>query len=207
MLDSTATIGAFVNAAAAKQPTPGGGAVTALVGSLAAAMGEMVIQYSLGKKGLEAFEGEFKPALAEFTRARQMLLQLMSEDQQAYEALVAARRLPEGPERRQRLSEALRNAIRVPQNVAATAVAILDLCDKMVNFVNYHLLSDLSVCADLAMAATRCGVYNVRVNLKSVESADERRQIESSISQVLTNAAQLIQRVAPRIWERYEMGS
>ena len=100
MYDQTTTIEQFLDAAAAKQPTPGGGSVTALAGALAAAMGEMVVNYSIGKKDLEAFLDELKPALAEFHRARQVLLQLMAEDQQAYAALTAARKLPEGsPER------------------------------------------------------------------------------------------------------------
>jgi len=169
-------------------------------------MGEMVLNYSIGKKGLEAFEGELKPALIELSHARNLLTQLMSDDQAAYEAMAAARRLPEGKDRTEKFSAALLTAIRVPQAIAKTTVAILDVADRMVNFVNFHLLSDLAVCSDLAMAATRCAVYNVRVNLTSVESADERRQIQSGVSLTLTHAAALIQRVGPRIWERHNLG-
>ena len=61
------TIGAFLNAAAARQPAPGGGSVTALAGALAAAMGEMVLNYSVGKKDLAAHQDELKTVLAEFT--------------------------------------------------------------------------------------------------------------------------------------------
>jgi len=169
-------------------------------------MGEMVLNYSIGKKGLEAFEGELKPALIELSHARNLLTQLMSDDQAAYEAMAAARRLPPGKDRTEKFSAALLTAIRVPQAIAKTTVAILDVADRMVNFVNFHLLSDLAVCSDLAMAATRCAVYNVRVNLTSVESADERRQIQSGVSLTLTHAAALIQRVGPRIWERHNLG-
>src|SRR5882672_8189200 len=95
MEDQQSTIAQFIEAAAAKKPTPGGGSVTALVGALAASMGEMVLNYSIGKKELAAYEGELKPALAELHRARQMMLQLMVEDQAAYEAMTAARKLPD----------------------------------------------------------------------------------------------------------------
>ena len=64
MHDEKNTIEEFLNAAAAKQPAPGGGSVTALVGALAASMGEMVINYSIGKKDLEPFIDELRPALA-----------------------------------------------------------------------------------------------------------------------------------------------
>src|SRR3954463_8306073 len=95
MYDQSTTIEKFLDASAARQPTPGGGSVAALAGALAASMGEMVVNYSLGKKDLEAFADELKPALAEYHRARGMLVQLMGEDQQAYAALTAARKLPD----------------------------------------------------------------------------------------------------------------
>ena len=68
MFDHNTTIGDFLNAAAAKQPAPGGGSATALAGALAAAMGEMVLNYSVGKKSLAKFEPELKTSLAELTR-------------------------------------------------------------------------------------------------------------------------------------------
>src|SRR5213083_1822998 len=104
MYDQNTTLKDFLNAAAARQPTPGGGSVTALVGALAAALGEMVVNYSVGRKGSEAFSGELKPALAELAIARQVLTQLMVEDQLAYEALSAARKLPgDSTERKEKM--------------------------------------------------------------------------------------------------------
>src|ERR1700685_482827 len=113
MYDATHTIDDFLTAAAAKQPTPGGGSVTALAGALAASMGEMVVNYSIGKKGAEAYEQALKLALGEFARARALLLELMVEDQAAYEALTSARKLAgDAPQR----VEALLDCIRVPQS-------------------------------------------------------------------------------------------
>lgn len=208
MYDASKTIQEFLDATAARQPTPGGGSVTALVAALAAATGEMVINYSIGKKGLEAYQDELKPALAELTRARQVLLQLMVEDQAAYEALTAAKKLPAGsPEREAKMPAAMLMCIRVPEAIAATGVAILEACDRLVNFVNPYLLSDLAVCADLAMAAIRCAIYSVRSNLQDVPDADDRRKIETTVGQILNRAVLLIQSVAPRIWDRQTQGS
>jgi formiminotetrahydrofolate cyclodeaminase len=208
MFDQSTTIRQFLDAAAAKQPTPGGGAITALAGALAASMGEMVVNYSVGRKDLEPYLGELKPALSEYHRARQMLLELMAEDQQAYGALTAAKKLPEGtPDRDARIAELLAACIRVPQAMAATSVAVLELCDRIVNFVNPWLLSDLAVCADLSMATVRCAIYNVRVNLTDVKDDAERQKIESSMYDLLSRAGALIQQVSPRIWARHEQGA
>jgi formiminotetrahydrofolate cyclodeaminase len=199
MFDKSGSIDGFLEAAGARQPTPGGGSVTALAGALAASMGEMVVNYSIGKKGTEAGGEDLKVALGEFARARALLLELMVEDQAAYEALTAAHKLAADAPRR---VEALLDCIRVPQSVAAAGVSILDLCDKLVEIVNPRLLSDLAVCAELAMATTRCGIYNVKVNLADLPETAGRGQIESTNGQLLSRGMMLIQRVCPRIWQR-----
>lgn len=203
MIDANASVKDFLTASAAKSPTPGGGSITALVGALSAAMGEMVVNYSIGKKGLEAFQDELVPAQKELANARAMLQQLLVEDQLAFEAMTAARKLPDGPDKQAQLDAAILACIRVPEAIGAAAVRVLEIADAQLNFVNKYLLSDLAVSADLAMATARCAVYNVRVNMKEVTNAEDRRSIESTISQILTRAAVLIQRVSPRIWARH----
>jgi formiminotetrahydrofolate cyclodeaminase len=203
MLDASASIAQFLDEAAARRPAPGGGAVSALVGALAASMGEMVLNYSIGKKDLEPYRGEFESALKELTNARRLLVQLVAEDQLAFEAVTAAKKLPDGsPERADRLPAAVLAAIRVPEAMGATAVGILQTVDRVAGRANPYLLSDLAVCADLAMATARCSVHNVRANLGDVPDPADRQHIEATIDQILSHAVTLIQRVGPRIRAR-----
>jgi formiminotetrahydrofolate cyclodeaminase len=203
MIDQNATIQQFLEATAARQPAPGGGAVTALAGALAAAIGEMTLSYSVGKKGLEAFEAELRPAQADLKQIRETLLRGMNDDQSAFNELTAARTLPDtAADKAARVTAALNACIQVPQQMAATAVRILEISDRILNFVNPYLLSDLAVCADLAMATARCAIYNVRINVRSIKDPAMVQNIESQTSTILSKAAALIQRVAPRIWER-----
>src|ERR1700722_824589 len=92
MYNRSSRIDHFLDAAASRQPTPGGGSVAALAGALAAAMGEMVLNYSVGKKDLAAHEPKLREALAELGRARAMLIELLVEDQLAFEKLTGARK-------------------------------------------------------------------------------------------------------------------
>jgi formiminotetrahydrofolate cyclodeaminase len=201
------TIAEFLDGTAAKQPAPGGGSVAALVGALSAAIGEMVLNYSIGKKGLEAHQDALKEALAELHRARQVMVELVTEDQSAYQALTAARKLPpDAPDREKQFNSALLASIRTPEAIAATAASILDLCQRLVPIVNYYLLSDLAVCADLAMATVRCGIYNVRVNLSDVSDPADRQKIESTLESILTRSLASIQKVSPAIWSRNKDG-
>jgi methenyltetrahydrofolate cyclohydrolase len=199
--DSSRTLEAFLHAAAARQPTPGGGSVAALVGALSAAMGEMVLNYSAGRKDLAAHEEQLREVLAEYTRARQLLLSLMTEDQAAYDALTTIRR--EGGREDGRYPAALLACVRVPQAIAATGVAILDLCDKVGDRINPHLSSDLAVCAELAMATVRCSLYNARVNLSELTDAAERSRFETANARTLSNATDMIERVLARIWSKF----
>ena len=205
--DADSTLSQFLAGTAAKQPAPGGGSVTALCGALAAAIGEMVLNYSVGKKGLEAHQAELKSVLEEMFRARHVMLELMVDDQSAYEALTAARKLPKASDEfKSAYPAALLASIRTPEAIAATAAAILQLTERLVDRVNYHLLSDLAVCAELAMATVRCGIYSVRVNQSSMTDAEDRQRVDETIDHLLAQAVTTIQRVIPRIWDRNRQG-
>jgi formiminotetrahydrofolate cyclodeaminase len=198
--DARQTVEAFLAAAASKQPAPGGGSVAALVGALSAAIGEMVLNYSVGRQDVAAQEGKLQEVLHELTRARQLMLELMAEDQAAYLAFAQIRK--EGGPGDPRFAPALLACIRAPQAVATTAAAILELCDKVSDFINPYLASDMAVCAELAMATTRCALYNVRVNLPDITDEAEQRRFETSNARTISNATASIQRVLSRVWTR-----
>ncbi|MGA2232685.1 MAG: cyclodeaminase/cyclohydrolase family protein [Tepidisphaeraceae bacterium] len=207
MLDQTATIQAYLAATAARQPTPGGGSVAALTGALAAALAEMAVNYSIGKKDLADFQPQLKQALAQLTRARLVLTELMAEDQDAFTVLSAARKLAENtPKRKEIIAAALAACIGAPQAVAATALATLELCEQILPAVNPHLLSDLAIAADLATATVRCAIYNVKINLPDVPDAGARATIDQETHHTLVRTLAVIQRLSPAIWKRQQPG-
>jgi formiminotetrahydrofolate cyclodeaminase len=199
LLDQSATIEAFLAATAAKQPTPGGGSVAALTGALAAAAAEMVLSYSVGKKDLASYQVELSDVQAHLKRARQLFTTLMAEDQAAFLALSAARKLPvEAPHRTDEIAATLGVCLSVPQTIAATALAVLELCDRVWDKSNKFLLSDLAVASDLAMATVRCAIHNVRVNLTDVVDASRRTEIEKSNQYMMTQSLAIIQKLSRR---------
>jgi formiminotetrahydrofolate cyclodeaminase len=203
-LDTTVSIGGFLDATAAKKPTPGGGAVAALAGALACSIGEMVLNYSVGKKDLLEHHESLQRALAELQQARWVLCQLMIEDQLAYQAVSETKKLPEStPDREARLNAAVVAAIRCPQAIAATALAVIDIADRVADVGNRWLLSDLAVSVELAMATVRCGVYNIRVNLADVPESDRQTLMRQS-QQMIDHGVRVLRSVLPRIWARIE---
>jgi len=206
MYDRTTTLDDFLRATADKQPTPGGGSVSALVGALAAAIGEMVLNYSVGKKGLEIYREDLEQALHELHCAREMMLLMMVEDQGAYAALTALKKQPDSPQKSKDYAAALEASITTPQSMAATAIAILGICEQIPDWVNWYLLSDLAVCAELAMATARCAAYNVRVNLPDLTDSLRRQRIEADLEQMLARGVEMIKRAIPHIWGRIAQG-
>jgi len=201
--DQNTPIDAFAAAAAARQPVPGGGSVTALVGALASSMGEMALQYTVGKPAVAAHESRLRSALDQLARARHLFLQLLLEDQLAYTALSESGKLPKSdPDRDGRHAAALLASIRIPQSIAAAAIAVLDIANTVADLANVRLLSDLAVCADLAVATVRCAVHNIRANLPLILDPTERTGIEANAVLLLNRAKSAIQSFEPKCQRR-----
>lgn len=189
-----------LDAAAAKQPAPGGGAVAAIAAALAAAMGSMVLNYSINKKDLAAHRPQLEAALKSFEQSRELLLLLMVQDQEAFLELSAARKVQaQDP---QRFALALRMAISTPQGIGAIAVTLLSLVDSLADKVNPFLISDLSVCADLAMAVVRCAITNVQANLPDVHDAAEREKLIGENERMRAHGLKFIRQASSRIAEK-----
>jgi formiminotetrahydrofolate cyclodeaminase len=205
MHDRSTPIAEFLSATAAKQPTPGGGSVAALAGALAAAIGEMVVAYSVGKKDLAAHHPQLVSISAALAGRRGSLLALMVDDQNAYAALTTARKLSaDDSDRAGKIRAAVQDCIDCPATIGMRALQVLTDCDHLVPLVNRYLLSDLAVSAELAMATVRSAGYNVRANLPSIESENQRAGLRELIDGMQKSAVVLIQKIIPAIWARVD---
>jgi formiminotetrahydrofolate cyclodeaminase len=179
----------FLAATAAKQPTPGGGSVTALCGALAAALATMAVRYTVGKKSFAAFDAELRNAATLFQTAGDLLKELIAEDIAAYEALSPLLKLP--PEVRLAhpdYAAAVVAAIRAPQTAAGIASAILDRCAALVDKTNKMLLSDLGIAAVLAHAAVHASELNVLVNLPLLPNQGEAVELRKNLHDLAAKA-------------------
>ncbi|MCK4872377.1 MAG: cyclodeaminase/cyclohydrolase family protein [Phycisphaerales bacterium] len=190
------TLQQFLSDLSAKRPTPGGGAVVGLVGALAASLGSMVVNYSLGKKNLADHETELSEARNRLDRFGQLLLDLADQDAAAYGVLSELLKLDaDDARRRSDLPVAVVAAIRAPQASLAACADLLRLLDSLTGKTNRYLASDLAIAAQLADAAARAAEWNVRINLPLLESEADRRMVVDEIAPALETAASLAQRI------------
>lgn len=197
-MNADASLGNLLDAVAAKRPTPGGGAVAAICGALAAATGEMVLNYSIGRKATPQFDAPLGEQLAALTRARTLLLRLMEEDQEAFATLTEIKKSPDTPDKATRVAEAQQVCIAVPQEITVAAIQLLTIADAVAEMSNRYVLSDLAVCCELAMATVRSGLHNVRVNVGTLDAGEQAKLLAWCDAQ-LARAIELVNRAMPKI--------
>ena len=183
------TLGDFLTATAARQPTPGGGAVAALVGALAAALATMALRYTAGKKAFASHEVELQGAITKLTAAGRLLEELMAEDVAAYEALSAMLKLPlEARLAHPDYAAIVVAAIRGPETAGAIAQNILELTAALLEKTNKLLLSDLGIAAVYAHATLHASELNVRVNLPLLPNNEEAAAVKKRLYELSLKA-------------------
>ncbi len=193
---SSQPFGIFLDNIAAKSPTPGGGAVTAAVGALSAALAGMVVSYSLGKKNLAEHQPELERAAARLHKARGLMLALVEEDERAYASVNDLTKLPEGdPRRAAELPAAAAAATQAPLAVMAAACDLLRHFESLAPITNRYLRSDLAIAAVLADAVVRAGRWNVAINLPMLRDLGIDGGFEATANELITASASLCRSV------------
>jgi glutamate formiminotransferase / formiminotetrahydrofolate cyclodeaminase len=167
----------FLDAVAAPTAVPGGGSVAALAGALAASLGQMVAGLSRQKKSMAAYVEQLTAALAELRKAADVLAEAIDGDARAYEAVMAAMRLPKATPGEQQartaaIQTATKGAAEVPLQVAGAAAALFDLLGQLEGISSASMSSDLRVGRLMAAAAARGALENVAINLESITDAE-----------------------------------
>ncbi len=178
----------FADRLASKSPSPGGGAVAAVTAAHSAALGCMVLAYTLGKPKFAAHESENIKALEFFQRAQITALALADEDAVAYGNLSALWKLPPTDARRvAQEPDAVRAATAAPMSILMLAHDILETLQKLPKTCNPNLLSDLAIAATLADTAAGAAAWNVRVNVPQLRDAAERATTENKLAHALNH--------------------
>lgn len=184
---------------AAKTPTPGGGAVASITAALAAALGRMVLNYSIGKKSLTQHDAANRQVIESLERSGREALELADTDARAYARLNELWKLDKNDERRQReFPGAVEAAIAAPRAVMDCSLGMLELMVKLPATTNAMLHSDLAIAAILADAAARSAAWNVRINLPLLTDESQHGQNRLSIDESLAEARRLSQNIEAR---------
>lgn len=163
----------FANETASESPAPGGGSISAYVGSLGASLGAMVANISANKKGWED-KVLFMSEYAEKAQIiKDKLLRAVDEDTKAFNQVMECFALPKNTdaEKKQRslaIQEATKNAMLVPYNVMEICYDSMPIIKVMAQEGNPNSVTDAGVAALCARTGVIGAYLNVKVNSGSL---------------------------------------
>ncbi len=195
---------------ASAEPTPGGGGAAAAMGSMGVALLSMVARLTLGKKGYEGVADEMQRQLDESESLRGELLDLVEQDAQAFNQLMAAYRLPKENDdqkatRAEAIQKGLQAATKVPLTCAEACAAGIRLAARSAETGNRNVISDTGAGVLALQAALRASALNVSINVPSIKDRDfaemARNRTISLLEECLPMAEAVHERVKARMQE------
>ncbi|HXY12774.1 MAG TPA: cyclodeaminase/cyclohydrolase family protein [Thermoplasmata archaeon] len=168
------SIASFASRLAARTPTPGGGSAAAVVAALAAALGEMVLAYSIDPANPAE---DLVAVRALLTEGRARFLELAEEDSRSYDAVRQAKKArkerPADPAAQEAYVRAVRGAAEVPLETARRAVDLGSRLQAVGSRTRAALGSDLVTSLALFRAAAEGALANVSINLEDLKAAGQ----------------------------------
>ena len=190
------TISEFAEETAGESMAPGGGSISAYVGTLGVSLGTMVANLSAHKAGWDD-NWEFFSTWAEKGQAyKNKLLFLVDEDTNAFNKIIDGFRMPKSTEdekqlRKTAIQDATKYASEIPLEVMKTAYESMEVMEAMLEHGLQSSLSDAGVGAICARTAVIGAYFNVRINVKDIT---DRAYAES----ILKNAADIYTKTLER---------
>lgn len=159
----------FADETASESPAPGGGSISAYVGSLGASLATMVANLSAHKKGWDDRWEEFSNWAEKGQYYKNELLKLVDLDTIAFNKIMESFSLPKSTDdekasRNKAIQEATKYAIEVPLKVMQLAHDSFEVIKAMAESGNPNSVTDAGVAALCARTAVLGAFMNVKIN-------------------------------------------
>ena len=204
---SSETINDYLARLASREPTPGGGAAAALHAAQGAALVAMVARYTTGTK----YEQHAELVTRIISSADGLVaqaLRLADADQQAFQGVIDAYKLPTGTDdlkaaRTASIQDALVQAAKTPAQLILLAGAVVDLATELFEVANANVISDVAAAVDAARAAATTARVNIDINVVAIKDTETRSRLAAQTDgleeKVILAADSLVKRVRERI--------
>ncbi len=201
----------YIADVASNEPTPGGGSVSALVGSLGGALTNMVSNLSVGKKAYEELSDEIKNQMAasnkEVEEIVEVLNNIVDEDTKAFDKVMVAFKLPKETDeeklaRTNAIQEGYKIALEVPLRCAEKCLRVLTLQSVFARYGNVNAITDIGVGTLLAYSGLEGALFNVTINLGSIKNEEYKKEISAKVDSILSEGKKLKEQIIEVVYER-----
>jgi formiminotetrahydrofolate cyclodeaminase len=184
----------LLDAFASSDPVPGGGSASALAGALGASLLLMVAGMPKTRTGAPDETSDLAAAAARLRPLRDTLVELVDRDSAAYEAVMAAFRLPKGTEaeksaRREAIRAGTKEATDVPLETMRACRRALRGAGIVALRGNPNAKSDVGVAVELLLAGLRGARLNVEINLGALGEPEYAARIRGECEVLERDAA------------------
>ena len=190
----------FLDELAGKASTPGGGSAAAIMGAMGAALGSMVGNFTVGKKGYEDVDAEMRDILEQTEQLRDKLTDMIRADIEVFNQVMGAYGMPKDTdeqkaERSKAIQTALKEATDVPLECAGAAAEVIQLCRPLAEKGNKNVISDAGVAVLAAEAALRSAALNVYINIGGIKDEEFKKSREKQLEETLAGTRELTEEV------------
>ena len=187
---------AFADETASESPAPGGGSISAYMGSLGVSLATMVANLSSHKPGWDDQWAVFSEWAEKGQRIKDRLLVLVDEDTRAFNKIMDAFGLPkqtdaEKAARTVAIQAATQFAIEVPLEVMRLSLDSMEVIGKMAEIGNPNSVSDAGVGALCARSAIMGAFLNVKINASGYKDAAYVTRVLEEGKMIETKAIEL----------------
>lgn len=176
----------FTNQLASKTSVPGGGGASALVSSIGIALGDMVGEFTVGKKTYADVEEDIKALMTEAKSLQNQLLECIDEDAKAFEPLSKAYSISkDDPKRDAIMEKCLKDAAAVPFKILELCGKAIDLQEEFANKGSKIMISDAATGVALLSGAMKGAAVNVKVNTKLMKDRDYANELDCKVEELL----------------------
>lgn len=195
------TIDQFVATTASGEPVPGGGSISALCGALAAALGSMVCNLTIGKKKYADAQPLMEQLAAKLEPASKILTKAIELDSQAYDMVFKAYKLPketdeEKQARTDTIQQAMKHAANVPFSVCRIVNTFLPDLLEIAEKGNQNAITDAYVASLCARTAVLGAAANCRINLTSITDREFADEMEKDLQVIENDANEAEQKIS-----------
>ncbi|MCR5145580.1 MAG: cyclodeaminase/cyclohydrolase family protein [Lachnospiraceae bacterium] len=184
MLDTN--IEQFTEKLASKTSVPGGGGASALVGAVGIALGDMVGEFTVGKKKYADVEEDVKALMDEAQKLRVQLLECINKDAIAFEPLSKAYGIPkDDPTRDEVMEKCLKDAAQVPYEIMKLSARAIELQGEFAQKGSRIVISDAATGVAICKAALQGAAVNVKINTKSMKDREYAAKLNDSVNEML----------------------
>lgn len=180
----------FIEVLSSKEPVPGGGGASALIGAIGMALGNMVGSLTAGKKKYADVEEDIKALMEKSKVLINKLSGLVDKDAEAFEPLAAAYSLPkETEEEKAKKAEIMEKALIIaseaPLEIMETCCEAIDLVEEYAEKGSRLAVSDAGVAAIALRSALLGASLNVFINTKSMANRKKAEELDEKANTMI----------------------